>query len=384
MSYVQMSIPKVSALYNLYIYRSKSAEDINTIAKIKELSPVIVINEATATVVDVNGVDCYQVSDATPDTPQAGVEYLGPGPSIIPVTEYETSIDVVKINDYTYVNKLIINPLPSKYSGTMLYYSVIGVNPANNTITHLSKVNGVMVNSPYEKEGTRHLYSCVDFQNKPEDVWAYVGSVPWDKNITLGDISDPAAMEQYGNPFVNTVHAFAGTDVKYSIKSVLAGNYMFIELPNPWQYNNKPYNYRKLKSYKVQNVYNLEYSSFSEPTFQSELPVSIEKMLILRKTDAEHPEDIIPLIESEHEAVDKYQIIRKDGVYYNNIEHRSLGLNKYSIPLEEPIGVFSESSVQDFIKMQIEALPNHVYSFTVYLIDIYKNTSAPAHFVVTT
>ena len=383
MNAVKISIPKMSDTYKLYVYRSKSAEDINTISKIKELTPVLIIDESIAVTSEVDGIEYYKILDE-PSQITTGVDYIGPKPSITPVTEYETKIDVVKINDHTYVNQLNIKPLPTKYKGTMLYYVVIGVDEINNTITHLSKVSGIMMDCPYEKDGSRHLYACNDFQDKETDIWNYVGSIPWTKEIKLGDVNDAASIAQYDNPFIKTVTTFKSEAVKSSIKSVSSGNFMYIELPNPWQYNNKEYNYRKLKSYKIQNVYNSEYSSFSEPTFQSELPVSIEKMLILKKTDAEHPEEVIPLIESEHETVHKYQIIRKDGVYYNNIEHRNLGLNKYSIPLEESTGVFSESSVQDFIKMQIEALPNHVYSFTVYLLDIYKNISEPVHFTITT
>lgn len=373
----------MSDIYKLYVYRSKSAEDINTISKVKALTPIMIIDEAIAPTFDVNGVMYYKVFDLS-SRPHTGVQYIGPNPSIIPVTEYETSIDIVKINNYTYVNKLLINPLPIKYNGTMLYYSVIGVNENDNTITHLSKVNGVMMDCPYEKEGTRHLYSCDDFQDSQSDIWKYVGTVPWDKEVHIGDVNDTASIERYGNPFIDNVYIFSGEDVVTNIKSVLSGNFMSIELPNPWQHNNRQYNHRKLKSYKLQNVYNSEYSAFSEPTYQSLLPVSIEKMIILKKQDPENPEQVIQINESGNGDVSLYQIIRKDGVYYNTRDHRKLGLNKYNIPMEESVGVFSESSVQDFIKMQIEALPNHVYSFTIYLTDIYKNVSEPAHFIVTT
>ena len=383
MSTVKISIPKMSDTYKLYIYRSKSAEDINTISKIKELTPVLIIDESIAATFEISGIEYYQIFDSS-SLPHIGIEYIGPMPSIIPVTEYETEIDVIKINDHTYVNQLNIKPLPTKYKGTMLYYVAVGVNEVNNTITHLSKVSGIMMDCPYEKDGSRHLYSCNDFQDKPADIWNYVGSIPWTKEIKLGDVNDAASIGQYDNPFIKIVSAFKSEAVRSSIKSVSSGNFMYIELPNPWQHNNKEYNYRKLKSYKIQNVYNSEYSSFSEPTFQSLLPVSIEKMIILKKTDPEDSDKIIKLSESEDDDVKLYQIIRKDGVYYNNIEHRNLGLNKYSIPLEESIGVFSESSVQDFIKMQIEALPNHIYSFTIYLLDIYKNISEPIHFTITT
>ena len=42
----------------------------------------------------------------------------------------------------THINQLVLNELPIKYNGTMLYYSIIGVDEANGLITHLSKVNG--------------------------------------------------------------------------------------------------------------------------------------------------------------------------------------------------------------------------------------------------
>lgn len=387
MNHVEISIPVMSSAYKLYVYRAKSAESINTIAKVKDLNPVLVIDCASAeTAFMENGIEYYKVADQplNVEEPAVGIDYLGPVPNIVPTTEYETSIDIIKVNNYTYVNKLIINPLETKYQGTMLYYSVIGVDEANGLITHLSKVNGIVVNCPYEQEGTRHLYSCNDFQDEESDVWNYVGTVPWNKEVGIGDLSDQSAIDQYGYPFVETINMFTGEDVQYSIKTVLSGNYLTIEIPNPWQYNNKQYNYRKLKSYKLQNVYESEYSSFSEPTYQSLLPVSIEKMVILRKTDPEDQEALITENEILNDDVSLYQILRKDGVYYNSTEHRQLGLNKYMIPLEEDTGIFSESSVQDYINKQIQALSNHVYSFTIYLVDIYGNKSEPAQFVITT
>ena len=107
-------------------------------------------------------------------------------------------------------------------------------------------------------------------------------------------------------------------------------------------------------------------------------------MLILKKIDSDNPDEPIPVEQIIDDEIESYQIIRKEGVYYNAKEHRKLGLNKYNIPLGETTGVFSEGSVQDQIKIQIEALPNHVYSYTFYLFDVYGNVSAPAHLVVRT
>lgn len=379
----KLTIPKMSNTYKLYVYSSKSAEDINTIAKVKTMMPTIIIDESTAETYMVNGKDCYVVYDK-PNESQPGVTYNGPIPNLVPVTEYETKIGIVKINDYTYVNKVVFDELPLRYNGTMLYYSVIGVDEANGLITHLSKVNGVMIDSNYNQDGTRHLYSCQEYTGEGTDIWTYISSVSWQEDLEIGDVSNPAQIERFGIPVIEQVHIFNGEDVNASLRPVVSRNFMVLEIPNPWQRNNKEYNFRKLKSYKLQNVCDEQYSNFSEPTFQSLLPVSIEKMLILRKTDPVNPDTPILPNESENDDVDKYQVIRKDGIYYNAKDHRRLGLNKYNIPLEENIGVFSEGSVQDQIKMQVEALPNHVYAYTIYLFDVYGNVSEPAHFVVRT
>ena len=376
----KITIPKMSDTYKLYIYCSKNPESINTISKVKEIMPTIVIDESTAETQTVNGVECYVVYDRA-DFTAVGVTYNGPVPNLVPVTEYETEITVVPINNYTYVNQLVLNELPIKYLGTMLYYSVIGVDEANGLITHLSKVNGVMIDSDYQLNGTRHLYSCNDNTGAGTDIWNYVASIPWDEDIKIGDITDPATMVRFGNPMVETVHIFSGEDVNVSTKPVTSRNFVVLEIPNPWQRNNKEYNYRRMKSFKLQNVCDEQYSEFSEPTYQSLLPVSIEKMVILKRVDQENPDTVIPLNSMDCEM---YQIIRKDGIYYNAKDHRKLGLNKYNIPLEEKTGIFSEGSVQDQIKIQVEALPNHVYSYTIYLLDVYGNVSEPAHFVART
>ena len=378
----KLTIPKISNTYKLCIYRSKNPESINTISKIKAMTPVMVIDESTALPTLVNGTECYVVYDKA-DFKATGITYNGPVPNLVPTTEYETNVNVVPINNYTFVNQLVLNELPIKYNGTMLYYSVIGIDEPNGLITHLSKVNGVMVDSDYE-QGTRHLYSCEDNTNSESDVWKYVTSISWNEEIKIGDINDLANTSRFGIPMVEAIPIFSGKDVNASIRGVTSRNFMVLEIPNPWQQNNRKYNFRKLKSFKVQNVYDEQYSDFSEPTYQSLLPVSIEKMLILRKTDSDNPDEPIPVEYSFDENFDMYQIIRKDGIYYDAKKHRKLGLNKYNIPLEEKVGVFSEGSVQDEIKIQIEALPNHVYSYTIYLFDVYGNISKPAHFIVRT
>lgn len=368
-------IPKMTNTYKLYVYRSTNAEDINTIAKIKTIMPTFEIDESIAESQMINGQECYVLLDKA-DEEQTGIIYNGPVPNTVPVIEYETEIGIEKINDYTYVNKLLLNPLPTKYNGTMYYYSVIGVDEANNLITHLSKVNGVMITSPFLNEGTRHLYS-----SNGDNIWNYVSSVEWTNDIVIGNINDPALFDRYGLPFVETVPIFEPTEVTASLRPVNHGNFIVLEIPNVWQNNNKDYNYRKLKSYKIQNVCDEQYSNFSEPTYQSLLPVTIEKMLILKKTDLENPDTVIEPSDMEAEV---YQIIRKNGLYYNPLEHRKLSMNKYNIPLGEDTAVFSEGSVQDQIKMQIEATPGHTYTYTIYLYDVYGKQSAPCTFTVTT
>lgn len=379
----KLTIPKVSGNYKLYIYRSKSADDIDTIAEIRTIQPIIIIDEAAAQTEMVNGKECYVVYDdlnGDNDT-LPGVEYLGPVPNLVPVTEYETEVDVIKKTNYTYVNYLKIKPLPTNYKGTMLYYSVIGVDEDNGLITHLSKVGGVLISSDYQEEGTRHIYSCDNYTGQSTDTWNYVSSMEWGEDIIIGDINNPALIERLGNPFVETVPVFEGSEVNAATKGVGSRNFMVLEIPNIWQQNNKTYNYRKLKSFKIQNVSNEQYGNFSIPTFQSLLPVSMERMVILKKADQDNPDVPIALTDTEAE---RYDIIRKDGIYYNAKDHRKLGLNKYNIPLEEKVAIFSESSVQDQIKIQVEALPNHEYSFTIYLFDVYGHCSEPICFTVTT
>ena len=376
-------IPKISNTYKLYVYCSKHPDYINTIAKVKTIQPTIIIDESIAKTQEIDGKLCYVVYDSLNATKQDGVKYLGPTQNLIPITEYETSIDIISINNYTFVNQLIIDVLPINHNGTMLYYSVIGVNESSGTITHLSKVNGIMVEPDYQ-EGTRLLYSCNDYTGKDTDIWNYVCSVAWDEKIKIGNINDTISVARFGIPIVENVNIFSKDDISVSTRPLTMNNFITIEIPNPWQRNNKKYNFRKLKSYKIQNVYDKQYGDFSEPTYQSLLPVSIEKMLIIKAIDPKKPDNIIPIEYSFKDGYETYQIIRKDGIYYNSNEHRKLGLNKYSIPLEEKIGIFSESSMQDKIKMQISALPNHVYSFSIYLFDVYGNVSNPVHFVVRT
>ena len=381
--YCRITIPKMSDHYKLYVYSAKTADSINTISKIKTLNPLFIIDEAIAKTTTINGKECYILDDSPEIIQPEGITYNGPTQNYVPTSEYETSIGIIKINDYTYVNSLTFNELDTNYIGTVIYYSVIGVDETTNTLTHLSKVNGILMNCKYQ-EGTRHIYYCDEYLGTQEDVWKKLGVVSWEEILTIGDVNDKISMSKYGLPIVEKVPSIEIDKVNGDTKPVLSRNFMVLEIQNPWQKNNKYFNYRKLKSFKIQNVVGEQYGEFSEPTYQSELPVSIEKMVILRKTDSETPDDIIPLKDQYKDDVFSFEVIRRDGIYYNVHEHKKYGVNKYNIPLGEPMAVFTEGSVQDQIKIQIEALPNHVYSYSIYLIDIYNNVSEPAHFVVRT
>ena len=127
-----------------------------------------------------------------------------------------------------------------------------------------------------------------------------------------------SAYDKLGCPVVEHVNMFSGDDVNVSLRPIASNNFMVLEIPNIWQQNNKTYNYRKLKSYKIQTVYDEQYSEFSVPTYQSLIPVSIEKMIILEKEDTED----IPTLENKDESVKVREIIRKDGLFYKAYQRK--------------------------------------------------------------
>ena len=372
---VKLTIPRMSNTYKLYIYRSRNADDINTIAKVRTIHPTLIIDESIA-----EG-DKYVIYDKPEDDTIAGITYFGPAPNPVPTTEYESSVEMSKVNDYTYMNVLKLAPLPIEYYGAMYYYSIIGVDDGTGMITHLSKVTGVMIDCDYETEGIRHIYSSDDMES---DEWNYVSSIPWNEDIAIGDSNNHSQFKRFGIPVIETVPPLESDRVKVVTKGVAQHNYITLEIQNPWVRNNKKYNFRKLKSFKVQNVLDGQYGGFSEPTFQSLLPVSLEKMLILIKENPIAPNEVIKPSEIINNDVSVYQIIRKDGIFYTPKKHRILGVNKYNIPVGNDTAVFSEASMQNEIKFQIKASPAYTYSITFYLIDVYNNYSEPVHIVVTT
>ena len=70
MGYIaELTIPKIESEDNviLYIYRSTYSEDINTISKISNLTPIIVINQNLAETVIINDKEYYKVKDKEPE-----------------------------------------------------------------------------------------------------------------------------------------------------------------------------------------------------------------------------------------------------------------------------------------------------------------------------
>lgn len=366
----------------LYVYRSLNVDDINTISKVANLEPIMVIDPSVAETHTVNERECIVVLD-TP-TPQAGVTYNGPLVNTVPITEYETSINLVSVNAYTYVNELVLTPLELPHKdGLVFYYSVIAVDEANNQMSHLSKVSGILINYIEATELTRQVMSCDDYTDSESDIWNPVIVLEYDETddkIKIGDITRPYEIERLGLPIVEQVPQIQ--EVNVSLHSLISNTFMVLEVQNPWQNNNKTFNYRKLKSYKVRNIYDSVFGEYSVPTYQSLLPVSIEKMVILYKENPDNPDNVISI---DDDTARKIEIIRRDGIFYDKLKHKSLGYNQWNIPLEaNSLAVYSESSIQDTINIQISAVTGNQYAFDIYLIDVYKNVSPNTHYVIDT
>lgn len=362
--------------YMLYVYRSTSSEDINTLEKVRKMSPVIIIDESIA-----EG-DHYEILDDIPrdEHNQAGISYVGPEPSVIPTTEYEIVLGQLALNDYTYVNTLTLNPLPTKYNGKVFYYSVIGVDLTRNIMTHLSKVSGILVKNDYES-GNKLLYENSDPDDE-ESEWKYLGATPWSELIKIGNVNDNVTISRWGIPVVETVPKIDVDKCSIEIAPSVRRTSAILSIQNPWHANNKDFNFRKLKSYKLKNTYENVEGYFSIPTYQSLLPCSIEKMIILyTEVDNETEQYDIPINSTVESVFGKIEIIRKEGLYYNRKDHKKLGVNKYLIPKNESVAVFNEASIQEDIKIQFPGNIGSQYLFTIYLIDVYGAQSEPTSFI---
>lgn len=375
MKVAKITIPRIEGFPVMYVYRALRAEDINTIEKVRKKTPIAVINWA------VGGEQSMMFYDAPEDYGDSGyfhstyVNYIGPLAAPVPVTEYSPEISMAKLNDYTYANVLTMEPLPIPYEGTVYYYSVIGVNLNNNTMTHLSKVSGVLVDCDYQS-GSRHIYSCNDYDMESQDnEWTYVGAASWAEPIVIGDINNPATFERFGIPVIETVPPMSPEDMIINNRFLYTSNTMILNITNPWCKNNSRFNYRKMKSYKIQNVYSDIYGEFSYPTHQSLLPVPIERMTIMwcSKEDS----DPIPLQE-ETDDIKRIDVIRKNGIFYDSQLHISLGSNIKDHRIGIRTSVYTETSINDIMQFRLSGSAGNKYVFTVYLTDTYGNTSEPA------
>ena len=366
-----------------YVYRSKNANDINTISKVRTIVPLLIIDEANY--LESNLEDGNYVVYDSKERVLPGVDYIGPEPVAIPATEYETVFTSYMHNDYTSSAILKLVPLEITYNGIMYYYSVIGVDSTNNLITHLSQVKAEILLSDYQNQGTREILACDNYTGFPDDDWHIIATPDWNTEIIFGDINNPITYNRYGTPFVSDVKIFNNTEIEVDTRCAMLFNHIVIKIPNIWRLNNTDYNYRKLKSFKIRNIYDNKYGEFSEPTYQSSLPVSNEKILIYKKDitleNISTREAAIDITETDLLAL---TIIRKDGLYYNSIEHKKFGCNKYNIDEKEQIAIFNESSVQKEINIDFDAVGGATYNYTFYIQDIYGKYSEPCVLIIET
>jgi hypothetical protein len=247
-------------------------------------------------------------------------------------------------------------------------------------MTHLSKVSGILVKNDYES-GNKMLYVNPDPDDE-ESEWTYLGTTPWSDIIKIGNLNDVSAMSRWGIPVIETVPKIDAEKCSVQITPSVRRSSSIIVIQNPWHANNKEFNFRKLKSYKLKNTYENVEGYFSIPTYQSLLPCSIEKMIILyTEIDDETEQYDIPSDVTIESVYGKIEIIRKEGLYYNRKDHKKLGVNKYLIPKDETVAVFNESSVQEDIKIQFAGNIGSRYLFTIYLIDVYGAQSEPTSFI---
>lgn len=375
--------PSENRNLKFYIYRSRNANDINTIAKIKNLIPILVIDEANYLEEGMREGEYIVNDSAHGGIP--GVKYIGPEPTAIPATEYESIFTSHMYNEYTNSFILKLNPLEMKYNGVMYYYSVIGVDTENNLITHLSQTKAEILLSDYQNKGTREILACDNYTGFPDDTWYPIATPDWNSEIIFGDISNPITYNRYGTPFVDSVKIFNNTEIKVDIRCAMLFNHINIRIPNIWRMNNATYNYRKLKSFKIRNIYDGKYGEFSEPTYQNSLPVSNERLLIYKKDvtteDISTREAAIDRTETDSLAL---TIVRKEGLYYKKMHHGSLGCNKYNIQEQEKTAVFNESSVQEEINIDFDAVGGATYNYTFYVQDVYGKYSEPCVLIVET
>ena len=364
-----------------YVYRSKNANDINTIAKVRTLMPILIVDELNYNK-DFLEDEYYVVYDSK-EKRLEGVDYIGPEPVSIPATEYETTFNTHIYNEYTNSIILKLAPLDIEYNGVIYYYSVIGVN--TDLITHLSQVKAELLLSDYKNQGTREIFACDNYTGFPTDEWYSVATVDWNTEIIFGDINNSISYNRFGTPFVNSVKIFSNTDIKVDTRCAVLFKHINMKIPNIWRVNNIEYNHRKLKSFKIRNIYDDKYGDFSEPTYQSNLPICNERMLIYKK-DITIESELTrenPISRTELDCL-ALTIIRRNGLYYNKAQHNYLGCNKYHINENEKIAVFNEASIQREINIDFNANGGAIYNYTFYIQDVYGKYSEPCVLIVET
>ena len=371
MSYsIQLTIPKSSHHFKLYIYRSTNAGNINTIEKVKSMQPIMIVDE------DSFDGETIVVTDGS--IAQAGVTYFGPEPNSIPVTEYNPILELKEMKTiHSYCPVLTLEPFDIKQH-LVYYYSIMGV--AGSQITHISKVNSVVLESDYKQNGIREIQTCDNYTGSDEDFFSVLALADWSTNIVIGNMDDPIAYSTFKHPFVSTVPIFSSDDISFNNKAINTLKTQTLMLPNIWQIGNLIYNKRKLKSFRVRNIYDGKYSAYSEPTFQSELEIPVDRMLIFRKEITTLAEGSVTIPTTELDAL-LLSIIRKDGSFYS-ASFRFYAVNESMIDTtSQDVAIVSDSSAFDKFLIKSHALPNHSYLYTIYLQDQYGYYSQPLNII---
>jgi len=397
-----LTIPKkIPDNYNLYVYRSKNWADVASVKACRKKDPIMKIDQTTAPfeivdqIYDDNGdlvywQEEYQVYDYEPYTVVPGIDYYGPHPTYVPDREFELTIEAEFLNKFTFRNYIKLKPLPLPdqiKDGVTYTYSIIAVDDASHLVSGI-KTHSVKMPYPDSIDVTYHIWQCNNYTGEETDTWEEVGAISADTGEVI--IGKENYNTRLGIPIIETVPDLVndGAEKDYELRvnnesksSILSSGYITLELKNPWQANNKRFNYRKLKSYKVVSSVESEFSDASEPTFQALVPVSIEKMIIWMNVDPNNPNLKTPYERIDESADNCFVVVRKEGVYYNRSQHKKYGYNLWYIPSERRhFSVFAESSIQDKIKIQIPASTGHTYTFDVYLVDVYGNHSKGIHY----
>lgn len=363
----------------IYVYRSIKQEDVQTIDAVKNLLPVMVIDETQYPQPAIVN-NAYPVMDTQESNVIPGVTYNGPEPAYVPVNEYEVVTEMNKVNDNTSFVSVILNPLKIDYKGTLYYYSIIGVK--GGLITHLSRVKAEVLLSDYIGMGIREIESCDNYTGSPEDIWEPVGTCDWSNIIKFGWLDKDGIYGRFKSPFIGEVPTFKQDEITADTRCAMNFRHIVLRFPNPWHMNNERFNYRKIKAFRVRNICDDHYGYWSMPTFQSLLPVGIERLFILREDVTKTPDNETP-IPFDYDNI-TYTVVRRFGRYYTD-EMVSLGYNRYHLNENEAdTAVYSEHSVQPDISINFIAEGNSVYKYTFYLQDIYGEMSEQVTVIIKT